>query len=276
MDIYYKHRFRILWMCWFIIPVFFTCSHKDSPTGPDENSDMVLIEAGLEFMMGSEDGDEDEQPVHRVYLDAFYMDQYEVSNAQFCDFLNDQGNQEEGGTEWLDIIADNCRIKKQEGKYVPREGYETHPVVEVNWYGAAAYAAWAGKRLPTEAEWEYAARGGLEGNAYPWGDTINQKYANYNGNIGDTAPVNGYPVNGYGLHHMAGNVREWCADWYDSGYYRYKVYENPEGPSDGTAKVLRGGGWQDWETWLRCADRRKDSPVYGDYNIGFRCARDAS
>ncbi|MBN1782439.1 formylglycine-generating enzyme family protein [bacterium] len=273
MNVVSRCRCFSIFMGLFLALLVFSCSHKDSPTGPDDTDGMVFIEAGREFMMGSENGDEDEKPVHRVYLDDFYMDACEVSNARFCIFLNEQGNQSGGGVEWLDMESGYCRIMKQDGLYVPREGYENHPVVEVTWYGAEAYTAWAGKRLPTEAEWEYAARGGLEGEDYPWGEGINSKYANYNGRNDGTMPVENYPPNGYGLYQMAGNVQEWCADWYEDNYYRKSPYENPQGPGTGIGRVLRGGAWNHWETFLRCADRREEIPGWSGNHVGFRCAR---
>ena len=264
-----------------LIVIFFvlslvSCSNNNSPTEPGENyDDMVLITGGKVFLMGSNDGDSDEQPVHEVYLDDFYMDKYEVTNTQYCQFLNEKGNQEEGEVTWLDIEDDDCRIKKQEGKYVPRSGYENHPVIEVTWYGARAYAEWAGKRLPTEAEWEYAARGGLAGQKYPWGNSIDSSMANYGENIGDTTPVGNYSANGYGLYDMAGNVWEWCADWFDDNYYTNSSYENPTGPSSGAFRVLRGGSWRSGaDGGVRCADRSSGVYPYGSgYSHGFRCVR---
>jgi len=137
-------------------------------TGQDGKT-MVLVPAGP-FLMGSTDADpdaaDDEQPQHEVVLDAFYIDQTEVTNAEFCRFLNDKGNQEEGGVTWLELDSDYCLIERSGGQFVPKSGYADHPVIEVSWYGARAYARWAGKRLPTEAEWEKAARG-TDGRIYP-------------------------------------------------------------------------------------------------------------
>ena len=276
MNLFKKLKLLLPLFVIFFVIFLISCGKKNSPTEPANKDDgMVLINAGQEFMMGSSDGDSDEKPVHRVYLDDFYMDKYEVTNTQYCLFLNEYGNQEEGGEKWLDIEDDDCRIKKQDGKYVPRSGYENHPVTEVTWYGANAYAAWAGKRLPTEAEWEYAARGGLESQKYPWGNSISSSMANYGGNIGDTTPVGNYPANDYGLYDMAGNVWEWCADWYGSDYYSNSPYENPPGPTSGDYRVLRGGSWSYYAYYLRCAFRNYfNNPHYSGYNyIGFRCVR---
>ena len=178
-----------------------------TPTPVSATDDMVLIPGG-EFLMGSNYGGPDETPIHKVYLDAFYIDKYEVTKLQFSEFLNEKGNQEEGGVDWLDTSDEDCLIEYRDGKYQPKSGYENHPVIEVSWFGARAYAEWAGKRLPTEAEWEKAARGGLVGKKYPWGDSIDSSKANYGENVGQTTPVGRYPPNNYGLYDMGGNVWE--------------------------------------------------------------------
>ena len=178
---------------------------------------MVLIPAG-EFTMGSNNGSENEKPVHTVYVDAFYMDKYEVTNAEYAAFLNIEGEDTAVsyyiGHRWQGSAEEYhvWRIKYIDGQYYPRPGYENHPVSGVTWYGAMAYAAWVGKRLPTEAEWERAARGGLDAKAYPWGDVIGTGKANYDDVIGynpggDTAPVGSYPANGYGALQHGGECQ---------------------------------------------------------------------
>ncbi|MCD6506169.1 PEGA domain-containing protein [Candidatus Poribacteria bacterium] len=228
------------------------------PTGPPplitgkDGAPMVLIPAG-EFQMGDHfnEGGFDERPVHTVYLDAFYIDKYEVTNELYARFLNDIGrNEDDEGHQLLDINDSDCLIEFVGGQYRPKAGYENHPVIEVSWWGAKAYAEWAGKRLPTEAEWEKAARGGLVGKRYVWGDempprqlvgnfadeTAKRKYPGWtivegydDGYVG-TAPVGSFVPNGYGLYDMAGNVWEWCADWYDENYYSRSPRRNPKGP----------------------------------------------
>ena len=249
--------------------------------------DMVLIPAG-EFQMGdsfSEHGG-DELPVHTVYLDAFYIDRYEVTNSQYAAFLNSYGKNTDGsGNELLDDA--DCVIEQSGNTYIAKSGYEDHPVFEVSWYGANAYAEFHGKRLPTEAEWEKAARGGLVGKRYPWGndnpDGTQCNFADVNTNIdwsdksaddgySQTAPVGSFFANGYGLYDMAGNVWEWCADWYDSGYYANSPRNNPLGPGSGAARVLRGGSWNNSSGLLRVAVRYGGgSPTYTFYDVGFRC-----
>ena len=193
-------------------------------TGKD-GAEMAPIPAG-EFQMGRDDGGYSEIPAHTVYLDTFYIDQYEVTNAMYAGFLNEYGRTtDEEGNELLSLDNEFCLIEKAGNAYRPETGYEDHPIVMVSWYGAAAYAQFYGKRLPTEAEWEKAARGGLVDMLYPWAqmlypwkDEIRMVYkekANYDGNIGGTTPVGSYPPNNYGLYDMAGNVWEWCADWAD-------------------------------------------------------------
>ncbi len=240
---------------------------------------MVLIPAG-EFQMGSEDGSSDWRPVHAVYLDDFFIDVYEVTNTQFAEFLNARGNREEGGATWLDVNDEDARIQQRDGLWQVDSGYTDHPVVEVTWYGAQAYCDWRGARLPTEAEWEKAARGGLEGMSYPWGDEAPvctpgaSNGAQYSSCDGRTVPVGTFSANGYGLFDMAGNVWEWVADWYDSGYYNISPFENPLGPEKGTSRVLRGGSWYYiGESALRIANRSRGAPADTNYYYGFRCAR---
>jgi formylglycine-generating enzyme required for sulfatase activity len=226
----------------------------DTPP-PSTPADMVHVPAG-EFTMGSNEGESDEQPVNTVYLDAFYIDEYEVTNGQFAQFLNEQGNQEEGGVTWVDIGAEYCLITESEGQYQPRSGYSDHPVVEVSWYGARAYCQWAGKGLPTEAEWEKAARG-TDGRTYPWGEGIDCDHAQYGKCGGQTMLVGSKPkgASPYGALDMAGNVWEWVADWYDSGYYATSPESNPRGPTSEDCRVIRGGSWYDLEAFARCRSR---------------------
>jgi formylglycine-generating enzyme required for sulfatase activity len=205
----------------------------------------MFIPAGS-FEMGSEDGDSDERPVHTVSLDAYWMDQTEVTNAMFVAFLNEQGNQSEGGATWLDDSDSDVLIVQSGGSWVPKSGYADHPVVEVTWYGAQAYCDWAGRRMPTEAEWEKAARGGLERARYPWGEDDPictpgaRNGAQFGSCNGQTVSVMTFAPNGYGLFDMAGNVWEWVNDWYD-------VYPGGDpGASNSfgnTYRVLRGGSW---------------------------------
>ena len=249
-----------------------------SSTGIPEG--MVLIPAG-EFRMGSSDGEFDEKPVHTVYVDAFYMDVYEVTNAQYKKFVD-------ANPQWR---KDQISSRYHDGHYLEhwtgnRYGSGSHPVVYVSWYGAMAYAKWAGKRLPTEAEWEKAARGGLSGKKYPWGNLLDSSKAKYRG--GGTTDAGTYPPNKYGFYDMAGNVWEWCLDAYDGNFYKSSPHRNPVAGADGilqatskftivkTPRVLRGGAWGSSRSTLRVSDRRRFSPVLTDNGSGFRCVKTVS
>jgi formylglycine-generating enzyme required for sulfatase activity len=181
------------------------------------------------------------------------MDKYEVTNAQYRKFID--ANPQWGKDQIERKYHDGDYLKDWRGNDYPG-GRENHPVTWVSWYAAKAYAEWAGKRLPTEAEWEKAARGGLVGMKYPWGDEITEENANYGNNRGGTTPVGSYPPNGYGLYDMAGNVWEWCADWYDSS----EVF-----------RVLRGGSWNFFPDDLRVSFRNYYYPASSDNYVGFRC-----
>ena len=251
---------------------------SDAMEGKD-GSKMALIPAG-DFQMGDafNEGDGDELPVHKVHIDAFYMDINEVTNAQYARFLNEYGKETDAdGNELLDLNSKYGHIQRIRDTYSVQVGYEDYPVIEVSWHGAAAYAEFYDKRLPTEAEWEKAARGGLAGKRYPWGDALTHNDANYSGTGGkdvwDTtaAPVGSFDPNGYGLYDVAGNVWEWCADWYDSGYYVNPPERNPTGPNLGTLRVLRGGSRAYNTSYLRVANRHYDAPGNTGSTFGFRC-----
>ena len=200
-----------------------------------DGAKMALIPAGSFEMGDSKDEPEawmeGSHPVHTVELDAFYMDVHEVTVGQFRKFVEESG--------YIYNLWDDVAVFSPTGK---------HPMIWVTWDDATAYAEWAGKRLPTEAEWEYAARGGLSGKRYPWDDEITDDHANYFGTGGKDkweycAPVGSLKPNGYGLYDMAGNVFELCSDWYDEDYYSNSPLRNPQGPSTGEWRVLRGGSW---------------------------------
>lgn len=212
---------------------------------------MVLIPAGC-FLMGSEEGDADEQPLHKVCVDAFYIDAAEVTCARYERFLNETGY-------------------PPHQMWIPEYDRPDDPVVGVSWDDASAFANWAGKRLPTEAEWERAARGGLVEKKYPWGDGIDKEKVNYD-SFG-TTPVKSYEPNGYGIYDMAGNVWEWCQDWYSGEYYKLSPRKNPSGPMRGSKKVIKGGAWYANESALRISNRHKSDPTLGSFNIGFRCVK---
>jgi formylglycine-generating enzyme required for sulfatase activity len=248
---------------------------------------MVLVPAGR-FLMGSPDTDpkarldlavvSDETPQHAVYLDAFWIDRVEVTNARYVRFLNDLEEHAGacGGHDCAETQVEDrySHILYQEGGYVVERGFGDHPVTQVSWYGAEAYCAWVGARLPTEAEWEKAARG-VDGRAYPWGDGPPKcDRAQYGDCGGATVPVGSRSAGAspYGLLDMAGNVWEWVADWYDPAYYGSSPADNPQGPDSGVRKVFRGGSWGYPPAFLRTSDRARNRPTYAGFNVGFRCA----
>ena len=252
----------------------------------EEKSCMVLIPAGA-FQMGSDIGKADEKPVNTVYVNAFYIDVYPVTNADYKKFID-------ANLQWR---KDNIPRAYHDGDYLalweendyPIEKAD-HPVVYVSWYAAMAYAQWAEKRLPTEAEWEKAARGGLVEKKYPWGDTedITKAGVQMWQSPARTTAVGTYPPNGYGLYDTAGNVWEWCLDGYNAHFYADTPTRNPIGSEVGTEvliadftnvdapRVLRGGAWVEDPRMVRVAIRDKENPVGTFSLVGFRCVRDTS
>jgi formylglycine-generating enzyme required for sulfatase activity len=250
-------------------------------TRPKDGITMVFVPGGT-FEMGSDltkdpMADDDELPVHRVTLDSYWIDRTEVTNFQFAAFLNKQGNKMEGGVTWLDLEAQDCLIEQVAGQYQPKSRYANHPVVQVSWYGAAAYCDWAGGQLPTEAEWEYAARGPDE-RIYPWGNefdcaggNLHDRFTDCNDGYEFTAPVGQFPrgASWCDALDMAGNVWEWVYDW--RGGYSDKPQVNPAGPRTGDSKVVRGSWCTPKETDGRTAHRDSRVPETREWHIGFRC-----
>lgn len=288
---------------------------------------------------------DDEFPNHEVQIDGFWMDETEVTNAQFAEFVDATGyvTTAERAIDLAEIMAQlppgspepdpellaagslvfvypdpqatNLQVnnwwefkkgaswKKPQGENSSTKGKENHPAIHISWYDASAYAKWAGKRLPTEAEWEYAARGGQESLVYPWGDQLanddNTKANFWQGEFPitnnqldgheKTAPVKSFEPNGFGLYDMAGNVWEWCSDWFHSSYYHCLVenneIDNPQGPEGSfdpyqpsvPVKVVRGGSFlcnDSYCSGYRAGSRMKSSPDTGLEHTGFRCVRD--
>ena len=232
------------------------------------------------------------EPAHTVSLDAFWIDQVEVTNAMFTRFLNDQGNQSHEETQWFEPGAGHRGIvygyiEENNGEFSTQEGFEDYPVIEVSWFGAAAYCAWIGGRLPTEAEWEYAARGS-QANHYPWGNAFDGSLVNYcdhscqqtwkDGRFDDGAErwtrVGSYPAGASwcGALDLAGNVWEWVNDWWSEDYYSLSPSDNPEGPLDGTFRIARGGSWYDesWQVDAACRKGLQPSSTRMHW-VGFRC-----
>jgi len=231
--------------------------------------DMVVIEGGS-FTRGSRDGNRDEMPQHEVNVESFAIDVHPVTNEQYVRFLEVMGGEKDHRNQDL-IKLKESRIKRGAGKLSIESGYGKHPVTGVTWYGAVSYAEWVGKRLPTEAEWEIAAGGG-EGRRYPNGEEAEKSNANFFSS--DTTKVMSYAANGLGLYDMAGNVYEWCSDWYGYNYYEASAQEpdNPKGPIQGVYRVLRGGCWKSLKEDLRCSRRHRNKPGTTHSTYGFRCA----
>src|SRR5687768_1294931 len=259
---------------------------------------MVLVKGGT-FVMGSHDGFQYEGPPHKVTVKSFWMDRYEVTVNDFARFIKSTGYKTEaekfGWAGVFDVKAgewkkmDGANWRHPDGPNMTAPANE--PVTQVSWNDATAYAKWAKKRLPTEAEWEYAANGGQSGKKYAWGDELRprgQYAANWwqgtfpeRNTVGDgflgRAPVGKFAPNGYGLYDLSGNVWEWCADWFDKTYYARSPSLNPSGPPKGEERAIRGGSWMCSENYCagyRVAARSHTGPDSGLNNLGFRCVRD--
>jgi formylglycine-generating enzyme required for sulfatase activity len=232
----------------------------------EDDAAMVFVASGW-FVMGSTEddaqADDDEHPQHDVMLDGFWIDRTEVTNGQYKQC-------EAAGA----CTAPYPTSSYSRAAYYRHPRYANFPVVNVTWQDAADYCEWAGKRLPTEAEWEKAARG-VDERLYPWGNSPpNDTLANYGGNEGDTEEVGSYPegASPYGVLEMAGNVWEWVADPYDVKYYQASPSHNPAGPGSGEERVVRGGSWLLGQRRIRAAYRKSHRPDFRDGTTGFRCA----
>jgi sulfatase modifying factor 1 len=275
---------------------------------------------GGEFLMGTNDQEsfplDGEGPVRKVRISPFAIDIYAVTNQQFNEFVEETGyltdaerygwsfvfhllvsdemkmkvSQNGGAMPWW-LVVEGASWKNPEGPNSSIEERLSHPVVHISWFDAIAYCAWSGKRLPTEAEWEYAARGGLENAKYPWGDELlmNDKHqcniwqgqfpndnSAQDGYI-STAPVDSYSPNGFGLYNVAGNVWEWCSDWFHRQHAIEPSIQNPTGPEVGLTKVIKGGSYlchQSYCNRYRVGARSSNTPDSSTGNLGFRCAAD--
>jgi formylglycine-generating enzyme required for sulfatase activity len=228
---------------------------------PKDGMEMVYVPAG-DFSMGSLAGTSDEQPVHTITLDAYWIDKTEVTNVMYSQCV-------QSGPCLKPYNQSNTHFN-----YYPDPQFANYPVLNLKWSSADKYCTWAGRRLPTEAEWEKAARG-TDGRTYPWGNSDpNNSLLNFNNPVGDALRVGSYlhGASPYGALDMAGNLREWVADWYDALYYATSPQSNPTGPVSGQYKVLRGGSWHSDLYNIRSADRQYSAPDIRDKTVGFRCA----
>ena len=296
-----------------------------APHASGEPGETVRLPGGT-FLMGSEDAEgfpeDGEGPVRPVTLRPFAIDVAAVTNARFEEFVNASGYRTDAERHgwsfvfrqflpeeapptralasapwWRQVFGADWRRPEGPGSHI--EARMDHPVVHVSWRDAAAYCAWAGARLPTEAEWEYAARGGLEQRRYPWGDELEpggehrcnvwqgefpERDTGADGHRG-TAPARAFAPNGFGLHNTSGNVWEWCADWFSPDFHRTNgrngggggAAENPGGPPEGGSRVIRGGSYLCHRSYCnryRVAARSSNTPDSSAGNTGFRCARD--
>ncbi len=246
-----------------------------APYIDSHNVPMILVPAG-EFLMGS-DHAEDDAPPHLVYLDTYSIDRHEVTYDQFLGFLDEAGNQLRNGIYWFNTGL-NDKVTQVDGQWQVEEGFEDYPVIGVSWFAAEAFCAWRGGRLPTEAEWEKAARGPEGISPFPWGKDINCEIANYDKcEWGAPLPVETFPgnISYYGVYDLAGNVAEFTADWYAPDYYSLSPYENPTGPEESPIDVVasRGGSFYSTLQYLRVYQRVSEFHRYETFqNVGFRCA----
>lgn len=281
-----------------LFAALFACACTASEQIQEKADGMVLLRGGS-FEMGTDDGMPFEAPVHRVTVKPFWIDEHEVTVGEFAKFVEATGYKTEAekfgwsvvfnmdSGEWTRVDGANWRGPEGGNAEAPSD----EPVVQVSWNDANVYAKWAGKRLPTEAEWEFAARGGLVGKKYAWGDELRpggKPVANWwqgvfpEKNTGEDgfvkrARVKSFPPNGYGLYETGGNVWEWCSDWYSEDYYQSSPHDDPKGPSSGEERVIRGGSWmcaENFCTNYRVAARSHSSPDTGLNNLGFRCVKD--
>ena len=278
---------------------------------------MLLLDGGS-FLMGTDDSEanpaDGEGPVRQIELDPFYLDQAPVTNQQFAEFVHATSYRTEaenfgwsfvfeghlcgraGRVERVPGLSWWCKLEGADWRHP--EGFDSsvrerdnHPVVHVSWRDASAYCQWAGKRLPTEAEWEFAARGGLEQKRYPWGDDLTPggrhlcniwqgefpHHDTAEDGYAGPAPVDAFPANAFGFQVITGNVWEWCSDWFSPDYHRWTTRRNPVGPETGQAKSMRGGSYLCHSSYCnryRVAARTSNAPDSASTNVGFRCARD--
>jgi iron(II)-dependent oxidoreductase len=250
-------------------------AHPAARSQPQPADDMLDIPAGT-FPMGSDTGSADERPAHAVAVRAFRIDRYAVTNARLAEFLNAGGTHNPGGERLYDFEDPDARVHRASGKWIADPGYEYHPAVEVTWAGARDYCAWRGKRLPTEVEWEMAARG-TDGRRYPWGNSLPERTrAQFSARFNETARVDAFPAGAspFGVQDMSGNAWEWVSSAYRP--YPYVATDGREDPAAGPVRATRGGGHDSPAEEITTTQRGRNlsrNPASGHHNIGFRCAK---
>jgi formylglycine-generating enzyme required for sulfatase activity len=279
----YMKRFQAL----FILFYSFSICYGQKNDNNIVNNNLIFVEGGS-FLMGSEKGDDDEKPIHSIKINSFYIGKYEVTNIKFVEFLNDyqQATIKNGDYAGQLIIGVSYGIHDwglhlNAKTWSPAKGFESYPVINVTWYGANEYCKWLSRkngkkyRLPTEAEWEFAARGGVKCMGYIYSGSNNVSEVGWCESDSAKMPhrVGSKLPNELGIYDMSGNVTEWCEDWYDEFYYVNSPTSNPINVKPGSYKVQRGGDWY-WDSFhCRIADRMVSAPnSYGDGIIGFRIA----
>ncbi len=272
-----------------LVACIISCEKEESPK---PSIPFVPLEGGT-FIMGCTSEqyhcDKDELHVHQVTLDDFNISRYEITNSQYCNFLNDINIHSSGiynNTLYIAVDSSYCQIDFIDEQWVSEKGREAYPVVGVTWMGAKAFCDWYGGRLPTEAEWEFAARGGTKSKEYVFSGSNEigevawyKQNSNATGNSSfekgkGTLPVGEKQPNELGLYDMSGNVWEWCSDWFHPSYYDVSPQNNPQGPETGKYRVLRGGGWDSQADFCRVSNRTYYPPDDCHFNIGFRICKD--
>jgi len=244
------------------------------------DTSLVLIKEGT-LKMGSKSGEKDEKPTRRIKINSFYLSKFEISNIEFAFFLNTKGNQIGGNSIWLNLDGEwnnlKCRIYLKDSIFLVEKGFEYYPVNFVSWYAANEYCKWKGGRLPSEAEWEFASKGGvLFKRKYEMNKTEIDDYAWYNLNSENSWHKSGQKKpNLAGLYDIFGNLWEWCSDFYDVNYYKIRPNKNPQGPQTGDYRVVRGGSWSNGPEMLSSSNRNALNPNTNKINLGFRIAFDA-
>lgn len=232
---------------------------------------MIFIKGGP-FIMGNDSGDVNQQPKHKVSLSDFYIDKYEITNKEYALFLNIKNNQYEKGSFWIDLDDNDCKIYEIDGWFTVDKAFENHPVVEVSWYGANAYAKWLGKRLPTEAEYEYVAS--EQGNVKKYShEKLNKTAWFFDNSDMILNPIGCKNPNKLGIYDIIGGVWEWCDDWYFPNFYAYSPEKDPRVINEAEYKILRGGGYTSYKIFMNPTHRNFNLPSESGKSIGFRCVK---